>query len=154
MLKQAVAAPRAEYALSEYGKHYKRGEFVPFYVPRLYMPQILPQFLPDAFVQAFSDGLAPDFDVVTPESLHAHQRVNHALAKAMDPVDFQRPILISSDGYILDGNHRWWAHIHNKIPLINVIRIGHTFDEAISWLNGLKFCEHVGPNGNENADHH
>lgn len=105
-----------------------------YYIPRDEMPQIDESDLPHLVAAAFDAGHTPCFQAVHPAALHAHQRVNHARAQAMPAEVKMKPALISADDYVLDGNHRWWAHVHAGDPLMNVIRIGLPFDEAIAWL--------------------
>ena len=99
-------------------KHDARG----FYIPRAEMPQIDEADLPHLVATAFDAGHAPAFQAVAPASLHAHQRVNHALALSMSDEVKLKPALVSADGYVLDGNHRWWAHVHAGDQLMNVFQ--------------------------------
>lgn len=114
-----------------------------FYIPRAKMPQIDEQDLPHLIATAFDKKLTPQLEVVDPNVLHAHQRVNHDRAFSM-PIQFAlKPVLISQDNFILDGNHRWWKHIHSGDKAMNVIRLGLKFDEAITWLFTLPFTYHI-----------
>lgn len=105
-----------------------------FYIPRAEMPQIDGADLPHLVATAFDGGHTPSFEIVDPHTLHAHQRVNHARALAMPPGVYMKPILISADDYVLDGNHRWWSHVHRHEGVMSAIRIGLPFDDAIAWL--------------------
>ena len=110
-----------------------------FYVPRRKMPQVDEKDLPHLIAVAFDQGLTPTIEVVDPKELHAHQRVNHTLAQSM-PIQLKlKPAVVSADGYVLDGNHRWWSHIHDADPAMNIIRIGLSFNKAIDWLFSLSF---------------
>jgi hypothetical protein len=76
----------------------------------------------------------PTIEVVNPKTLRAHQRVDINRAIAM-PLEVKlKPTLVSIDNFVLDGNHRWWAHVHSGDEAMNVIRIGLEFDKAIDWL--------------------
>lgn len=122
-------------------KHDARG----FYIPRAEMPQIDEADLPHLVATAFDAGHAPAFQAVAPASLHAHQRVNHALALSMSDEVKLKPALVSADGYVLDGNHRWWAHVHAGDQLMNVIRIGLPFDDALAWLFEQPYSYRITP---------
>lgn len=128
----------------EYGKTYRGGEFLPFYVPRPDMPQIdekyQPQFVADAF-----DKIGVTFESAPVSALRAHQRINHAIAKAMTPQVKMKPVIVSWDGYIVDGNHRWWAHVHAGDEFINVIRVGLPFEQAIEWALKLPYVYRIQP---------
>jgi hypothetical protein len=125
--------------VSEYGRVFRGGEFLPFYVPRPDMPQVDEANLPELVARAFNAGISPTFDVTDPRRLRAHQRVDHARAAGMPLAVKLKPILVSSDGYVLDGNHRWWAHVHEDDGYISVIRLGLPFEQAIAWLFELPF---------------
>lgn len=139
----AVVEDRAAVETEEYGRTYRKGEFLPFYVPRPFMPQIdmakYPQFIADALPRGVT------FDVVPVNSLHAHQRVLHFRASAMPDEARLKPIIVSSDGYIVDGNHRWWAHVYQHAPLIAVIRLGLPFKNAVDWALTLPYVYCVSP---------
>lgn len=116
-----------------------------FYIPRAEMPQIDDADLPHLVANAFASNYKPSFEVVDPHSLHAHQRVNHDRALAMPPGIYMKPILISADNYVLDGNHRWWSHVHRHEGVMNAIRIGLPFEEAIAWLFQQPFTYRITP---------
>lgn len=111
---------------------YLGGEFLPFYVPRPLMPQVdevyYPRIIADA---ATTPGVT--FDTVPVADLRAHQRIDHRKAEKMDPRVRIKPIIVSNDGYIVDGNHRWWANVYAGSTWINVIRLALDFDAAIAW---------------------
>lgn len=127
-----------------FGRHYKAGEFLPFYVPRPSMPQVDEKDLPRLVADAMG-GPRVEFDVAKVCKLRAHQRINHHIAKAMDPRVKLKPVIVSSDGYIVDGNHRWWSHVHAGDEWINVIRLGLSFDIAIRWVLARPYAYRITP---------
>lgn len=131
--------------VSEYGRVFRGGEFLPFYVPRPDMPQVDEANLPELVARAFNAGISPAFEVVDPSTLRAHQRIDHAKAKAMPPGVYLKPVLISADGYVLDGNHRWWSHVYRHEGVMNAIRLGLPFEQAIAWLFELPFTYKLTP---------
>lgn len=114
------------------------------YIPRTAMPQVDEKDLPELVALAYQSGHHPTFEVVFPKHLHAHQRVSHERALRMPEVVKRKPVLVSADGYVLDGNHRWYAHKAEGSPL-NVIRVGLEFDAALVWLFSLPFTYHLLP---------
>lgn len=130
-----------------FGREYKKGEFLPFYVPRELMPQIPESDLAHTIQEACLDLLVVQFDCVDPRTLVPHQRVNREIVKNMPPLIQHKVILVSQDNYILDGNHRWWANVEANSPYINIIRFGMVFDSAIDWLLKLPWTYEVDVNG-------
>jgi hypothetical protein len=143
-MRNAQRAPAG--GIDAYGHHYLGGEFAPFYIPRPDMPQVDESDLPALVARAFDGGYAvPAFEVVDPRTLRAHQRIDHAKARAMPNTVKLKPALVSADGYVLDGNHRWWAHVHAGDDAMAVIRIGLPFGRAIEWLFAQPFTYRITP---------
>lgn len=118
------------------------------WIPRDHMPQVDEADLPQLVALAYVAGLSPCFDVVSPNALRAHQRADHKRAATIPPMLLRKPLLVSVDGYVLDGNHRRMGNMMHKQPC-NVIRIGLPFDKAIAWLFTLPFTYKLtkAPNG-------
>lgn len=95
------------------GKMYKGGEWLPFYIPRAVMPQIDEKDYPDFFEFVKSKNVLFVPKTFFPKELRAHQRVSMDKAKHMDAGNLAKPILVSRDHFVLDGNHRWTAHVLN-----------------------------------------
>ena len=113
---------------------YKGGEIMPFYIPRPVMPQI-DECDEAGFLLFCSDkGISAVTETVDPRTLRAHQRVNMGIVHSMSAEVLAKPALISKDNFILDGNHRWTAHIKLKIDEMNVIRVDLEFEEAIDLM--------------------
>ena len=116
----------------EFGKLYKGGEFMPFYIPRRDMPQIEVSDYPD--LQLFLKARGVGFlytEVLEPRVLHAHQRIIFASGEFHG--DIHEPILSSKDRYILDGNHRWKAHVLQGLK-ISSFTVELPFEPAIELL--------------------
>lgn len=133
------------HAMELFGKRYAAGQFRPFYVPREYMPQVDAQFLPQLIHEAVADGYKVAIRTKPPEMLRAHQRIDHARALSMAPDVRMKPILISVDGYVLDGNHRWWSHVHEGSPFLSAIDLGVPFDEGIAYLLARPYTYTIQP---------
>lgn len=126
----ALHAPKGGIDMIE--GHYRGGQFIPFYVPRRLMPQIDSEFYPNLIVDAIGRGVT--LEVIEPGSITPHQRINHRAAEAMPLWLRMKPLIVSADHYVLDGNHRWWAAHKAGDSYINVIRLHMGFDSAIDWL--------------------
>jgi hypothetical protein len=115
------------------GHFYSPGEFLPFYVPRAEMPQIDENDYPALLEFLSQQNIDYSYVVYRPEQLHAHQKVNMDRVHTMDKNTFQKDILISLDEYVIDGNHRWWAHkIAHKV--LGTIRIHLEFEQAMEAI--------------------
>lgn len=125
---------RAVTDVDEYNKRYKKGQFLPFYVPRNFMPQVDFDKLGEVLALAVRNNISFGFEVLNPIQLKAHQRVNIQRAVTAPPAVRATPIIVSNDNYILDGNHRWWAAVHDGVQYIAVIRMNLPFEDAIPWL--------------------
>lgn len=143
---------RATAPMDLYGRHYRPGEFLPFYVPRERMPQVDEKDTVRMIVDAAHIALPvggfhplPTLEVLPPCEIRAHQRVDHRRAAAMNPAIRAKPIIISRDNYVVDGNHRWWAHVKAGSEAIPVIRLALDFDEAIRWLLGRPYVYTIRP---------
>lgn len=126
----AVHAPAG--GIDLIGGHYKGGQFVPFYVPRERMPQVDAEFYTRLIADAIDIGVT--IDVIEVGHITPHQRIDHRRAEAMPLWLRMKPLIVSADDYVLDGNHRWWAARKAGDAYLNAIRISMGFDAAIKWL--------------------
>jgi hypothetical protein len=140
---QLIHAPTG--GLDEFGRRFKGGEFLPFYVPREAMPQMDAIDQPKLVRDALAAGIGVSFEVEKVDELHAHQRIIKARALSMPVEVARKPIITSADRYTLDGNHRWFNHVLLKEPVINSIRLAMPFDEAIPWLLALPYVYTLKP---------
>jgi len=116
-----------------YGKLFKAGEFIPFYVPRDRMPQVDEADLPALVTWAQHQGVGVKKGEISPKLLRAHQRVSIDRVLTITPALLAKPVLISVDEFILDGNHRWYGHVLNR-SMVPYWRFSIPFDKAIPWL--------------------
>lgn len=102
-------------------------------IPRSAMPQIRNDDLPAFYNFARNQGVDVTTEEVKASSLKFRQVVDPAHAKAMPAAILARPILVSQDNYVLDGNHRAAANaaLGNKVT---INRVGRPFKEAISVM--------------------
>lgn len=116
-----------------YGRRYAGGEFEPFYVPRPFMPQIDESDFESLLRHAESRGVAYQLQTIAPPHVvRFHQRVDHDRARGMPDSVYRKPILVSSEPYVLDGNHRLWEHIDRREPV-------QAYRFALDWDSALRF---------------
>jgi hypothetical protein len=92
------------------GKLRRGGEFEPFYVPRSVMPQVDEADMPALLRWVSVHGCSVTEVVRSADQLRFHQRVEMSRVVSMPSEVYEKPLLISRDGYVLDGNHRATAH--------------------------------------------
>lgn len=143
-----IRAPRGGCEVIE--GHYKGGEFLPFYVPRPLMPQVDEADYPRFIADAVHDARKLVIEAVPVSSLHAHQRIDHFRAKLMPAAVKMKPVIVSADNFIVDGNHRWWAHVYQRDPLILTVRLDLPFDEAIEWALARPYVYRISNHPEEN----
>lgn len=130
--------------LTLWGRKYLGGEFLPFYVPRDKMPQV-DEWLYPRLVQDAYKTIGIEFITANPRDLIAHQRIDHRKAESMGLRLRTKPIIVSADDYIIDGNHRWWANVYGSASWINALRLNGSFEEALSWVGSLPYVYHITP---------
>ena len=106
------------------------------------MPQVKKKDLKPAIGKLLNAGLPVSKGTISPQKLHPSQKeiykskVDTIISKS-DPYTI-KPIIISSDNYIVDGHHRWVAFLlgfpNHKI---NFLRLGVDRDKAIYIYNKL-----------------
>ena len=103
------------------------------YVPRSVMPQIDEADLPALISFVTEHGVRVTEVTRSPDQLHFHQRVNLHRVATMPQAVYDKPLLISRDGYVLDGNHRAVAHKQRGEPA-SAIQLDATFLGAMRLL--------------------
>lgn len=126
-------APRGGLTDPINNRFYRGGELLPFYVPRPVMPQLNEEDYHDFVAFLAMKDIAVDMIERAPDQLRAHQHIDPIKAERMTPDIREKPIWISADDFILDGNHRWLAHVMDNTPL-DCLQIGLPFDEAIDVM--------------------
>lgn len=118
-------------------------------VRRADMPQIEEQWLGDLLVWLGERGLYIKAGRVIPSLLFYHQDV--MVIKARHILKLQRgllakPVIISADMALLDGNHRAFAH-HIEGTLVPYIQFGASFDKLLPVLLGYPHAYRYGDAG-------
>lgn len=121
------------------GQRYAAGEFEPVYIPRQRMPQIEPQQYPALLRLCRARHVSVTRATVNPASLKVHQRAPLSEVQSLTPAQLRVPVLVSADGYVLDGNHRRAGHLRagTRCP---VLRLGLPFCAAARLLFSLPGC--------------
>jgi hypothetical protein len=118
-----------------WGRHYHGGQFFPFYIPRDLMPQVDDTSEMLRFLR--QHGAITRHEEVNPRSIFPHQRVDASLIPALtnNRALLKKPVLVSGDDYILDGHHRWDAHIVRNDATMPIVRIANlTFEQAVDLM--------------------
>lgn len=116
------------------------------YVPRSVMPQIDEADLPALCEWVESCGVRVTEVTRSPDQLRFHQRVNLHRVATMPQVVYDKPLLVSRDGYVLDGNHRAVAHKQRNEParcieldatFLGAMRLLFSFPRTYTYGDGL-----------------
>lgn len=107
-------------------------------IDRSKMPQIDAKYYNDMFVFLGTKGYTFTAGYIDPQLLRLHQEVDVARAMQLPDHILKKPILLSDDNYVLDGDHRGYRHAIDK-TMAAFIRIETSFAEAYKAL--LSFPE-------------
>lgn len=103
-------------------------------IPRYQMPQIEGKHFDDFIQWLKSQGITSATKSVPAGGLRmAQTEFNKTkVMKLMKQPDSGKPILVSSDGYVLDGTHRFLAQYNrNRGGLINVVQVNKPIRELL-----------------------
>jgi hypothetical protein len=107
-------------------------------IPREQMPQIDEKDIPRLLVWLGSQGVGLSAGHCSAEGLQFHQAVILEKVHAMSSDLMAKPILISEDHGVLDGNHRGARHVIEKLPC-PFIRLHTDFSHAINLLKAFPY---------------
>lgn len=105
-------------------------------VPRRHMPQIDEKHYEDLFRYIYDNGGKIKKETVDPADLMSTQSEfsDKGVEAAMTNGKMNKPIIISSDNYVLDGHHRWLAAKNAKIHKITAFKLNRPAKEGLSLL--------------------
>lgn len=89
------------------------SRFNPGHIARVDMPQIKSPLVPAFIAELRQRGIACEEAIIPATSLRASQRELHEQniqALLGKPESLDKIILVSKDGFVLDGHHRWAAN--------------------------------------------
>lgn len=102
-------------------------------IPRSKMPQVDEKDILELLVFLGVEGVPISAGTKDPATCRAHQLINVERAMSIPPEVLTKPSLLSADGYIIDGDHRWYRHCVDK-TMMPFIEIGLPFTDALSAI--------------------
>lgn len=118
-------------------------------IERTAMPQIRSAALPGFLKDLESRGVRITHEDVKANTLRATQATMHSpaigdLAQSGKDVTAERRIIISGDGFVLDGHHRWAAaHVRNPASRVQVIRVHLPIGELLQEAHAHEGVEYA-----------
>ena len=109
-------------------------------IKRKDMPQVSGDNIPE-MLAIFSENDIPfkkikiQCDILKPIQDDINVEKVKAISKSIIKDDKMKPIIVSSDNFIIDGHHRWLAFKHLNKEYINSIKIGFTKLPALQLFN-------------------
>lgn len=98
------------------------------------MPQVDEADLGDLINWMNQRGVDVTIKQVPPRSVRGHQKVVRDKVRHIPACALAKPVLISKDNLILDGNHRWMAHVTRHHTTMLTAVVDRPFDEALALL--------------------
>lgn len=108
-------------------------------IPRSIMPQVDEIYIPDMLVWMGQRNIQFSAGVIDPANIKVRQEINVDKALGMPADALYRPVLISIDNLVIDGDHRWYRHLHDK-TMMPYIRLGQTFSVVYDLLREYPRC--------------
>ena len=73
-----------------------------------------------------ADHTTMDPEDITPiqKQINLEKVSGMVAAKGLDALASEKPVMVSGDGYLIDGHHRWYALLDNNYSEISVVQIG------------------------------
>jgi hypothetical protein len=98
------------------------------------MPQVDKADMPNLFFWLHQHGIKVFGSEVNPDDIRGHQKVYRPIVKDMPDEALSKPILVSNDGIVVDGNHRWAAAHYRRKETMPAYVIDKDFDTALSLV--------------------
>lgn len=116
---------------------------LPFYIPRIEMPQIDDSRACLNWLTEQGTAWRECHDVApTTYRNHQHVAIDWQRARAIPDTVLDTPIMVSSDGYIVDGNHRW-AIAKERGHKLTAYEVEATFGQCLTLLNAYPAVRHA-----------
>lgn len=129
--------------LHERGERDAHGRFRPFDVPRRDMPQIDEADYPLLFEYLGQNGVGVEPRLFHPDELMIHQQMDRLSVATMPLETARKPVLVSRDHYVLDGDHREEWLLKEGV-LVDAFVIGADFGEAVELLCHFPMVRTIG----------
>lgn len=110
------------------------------------MPQIKDKYQQDVFQYLYDNGIKFSKKTVRVGEIKPAQKeiridVSMELLKTQSN-KLKKPILVSSDGYVIDGHHRWFAFfLENPMQKVKFIKISIPAKKIIPIINKFDFVD-------------
>jgi hypothetical protein len=96
----------------------------------------VPEFI--KWLEANDPPIVADHTTMKPEEITPIQKQINlekvsgmVAAKGLDALASEKPVMVSGDGYLIDGHHRWYALLDNNYSEMSVIQIGLDIESLI-----------------------
>jgi hypothetical protein len=123
--------------LKEYVSTYVRLPEITLNIERELMPQISSDDIDHFLTYAKINGVNITSETVHPETLKATQgefNVDKILSFIANPPEINKPVMVSSDDYIMDGHHGWIARLNKDETEIQIYRFDVPVMELLSLM--------------------
>ena len=115
-------------------------------IPRKDMPQIDERSIPDLIAFMEREGVKVERTTMPPRLAKPRQRMAETIDHVFPPIPpaLAKPVLVSKDNFIIDGDHHWATWIRFKYPAMPIIRFDRNFDEMLELLRRFPETYHAG----------
>lgn len=103
-------------------------------IARGIMPQVDESDLPELIRFLKGRGVKVETTCLNPRIVRGKQKVDRTKVRAMPAALLSKPILVSSDLLVIDGNHRWMAGVWRKAAAMNAYFVSLPFKEALEAI--------------------
>ncbi len=112
-------------------------------IPRAEMPQVKSEARGALVNFLNARGLTTKKTMVMPDQLRPTQAEfsPEKVQAARDHTGTERPILISSDGHVVDGHHQWLANLDDTMTPMPVIKINAPIDKVLAEMKEFPSAE-------------
>lgn len=98
------------------------------------MPQVDNEDIPALLGFLRENGVSVTSGCLAPRELRGRQKVIRSKVHAMPLEATEKPVLVSSDHLVIDGNHRWMKSVVSRLECMKVFQIGLPFTEALKAI--------------------
>lgn len=104
-------------------------------IKRSDMPQVSSRDMPDFFSFLSDKGIKFSSDDVKVKDLKPSQaEVNASVAAKLSDDQAQKSIITSNDGFVIDGHHRWYNKLLNKVKFASAVKIDMSAKDLIKTM--------------------
>ena len=121
-------------------------------IERQNLPQVRHKDYPAFFTMLEKDGITFNDKQIDPQTYDPSQKsvLEENIKQIYEAGEVKdKPVIVSNDGFVLDGHHRWYYAVQENIPLINAIVINLPIYSLIEKVNLFKLAEREYAKGGE-----